>query len=284
MADLSDAINTLVAQVAQAIYPNGTGQPAATGVPTLIYAGAPNAAQLDADLAGFSNGQGGRLHVSVAPGNTERVTTRYPADWQTLAINVPNVALTVVGQTVTVAGGGQPFAQVASLFVNGLPYPYSVQPGDTPTIIATALATLIGVAVPGVTSNGAVVTLPPGAVVGIGRVVGSGSMFRELGRQERVVQIRVWADTPAHRDATAALVDVALRGIPFLTMPDGLAARMYYSGTRQEDMLQKANLYRRDLDYCVEYATTQVQTVAQIAQVETTVGAAAGGPVVVRFD
>ena len=284
MADLSDAINTLVAQVAQTIYPNGTAQVSATGVPTLIYAGAPSAAQLDADLAGFSNGQGGRLHVSVSPGNTERVTTRYSTDWQTLAINVPNLALAIAGQTVTVAGGGQPFAQVASVFVNGLPYPYSVQPGDTPTSIATALATLIGAVVPGVTSSGAVVTLPAGAVLGPARVAGSGSMFRELGRQERVVQVRVWADTPANRDATARLIDTALRGTPFLTMPDGLAARLYYSGTHQEDMLQKANLYRRDLDYCVEYATTQVQAVAQIAQVETTVVDVAGGVALARFE
>ncbi len=266
MADLADAVNTVVA-----IYPAGTSMASVTGLPTVIYAGAPTAVRLDADLAGFSNGQGGRIHVSVMPGEKERVTTRFLQDWQPLIVNAPTVTLTVSGQTVTVAGGGQPSAQLVCVFVNGVPYPYVVQPGDTATSIATALAALISVAVPGVASAGPVLSLPATARLGAVRVGGSGTMFRELGRQERELQITVWADTPANRDATAQAIDVALRGVPYLTMPDGLAARMQYCGTRQEDMLQKANLYRRDLNYGVEYATTVVQGAVQIMQVETLV-------------
>ena len=39
-------------------------------------------------------------------------------------------------------------------------------------------------------------------------------------------------------------------------MPDGFGARLIYKNSMVIDALQKANLYRRDLNYHVEYATT----------------------------
>jgi len=42
----------------------------------------------------------------------------------------------------------------------------------------------------------------------------------------------------------------------FLEMPDGFGARLIYKNSMVIDAQQKANLYRRDLNYTVEYATT----------------------------
>ncbi len=51
-------------------------------------------------------------------------------------------------------------------------------------------------------------------------------------------------------------IDAALAMMPFIAMPDGTAARLIYAGSTVFDQSQDAILYRRDLAYTVEYATT----------------------------
>ena len=99
----------------------------------------------------------------------------------------------------------------------------------------------------------------------------------EIRRQDRVFQISVWADTPANRDATAQVIDVALAATEFLTMPDLTAARIIYRNSAVDDMVQKANLFRRNLMYSVEYATTVTQVETQITQDQLNVNVAVSG-------
>lgn len=280
MADLSDVESALVAVIASALYPNGTGQPSAAGVPTLAYAGWPNAATLDADLAV------GKAHVSVFPAAVERNTSRYPRDWQELPLLPATLTLTVQGQMATVGGAmPSPFApHVFELMVNGLPHAYLVQPTDTLASIASALAGLLAADVSGVGASGAVITLPAGARVGAARVGVTGTMIRELRRQEREFRITVWADTPDHRTAVASVVDVALAQVDYITLPDGTSGRLRYHSTAEVDSQQKARLYRRDFLYSVEYATTQTGSATQVTQVQlntsgSITGAAQDGPV-----
>ncbi|HCA27556.1 MAG TPA: hypothetical protein DEP05_07970, partial [Betaproteobacteria bacterium] len=221
MADLSDVQNALVAVAAQALYPAGTAQPSAAGAPCRIYAGWPVPASLDADLAA------GVTHVTVFPRDEERNTTRFPADWQTLSTTPPALTLTVGGQTVTV-GGAVAVPQNAVVLANGQPYVYALQGGDTLSSVATALAALIAVDIPGTVSSGAVVTLPTDAHGLAARVGVHGVSIREIRRQVRHFQFTVWSDTPFHRDAVAQPVDVALAAIKFLTLADGMAARLIY--------------------------------------------------------
>lgn len=97
---------------------------------------------------------------------------------------------------------------------------------------------------------------------------GIGGLIREIRRQERVFQISVWCDTPTHRDVVASTIDSVLSITQFLNMPDGFGARLVYRNSSQSDGGQKSKLYRRDLHYSVEYATTERTTATPITQID----------------
>lgn len=248
MADLSDVQNALVTLAAQTLYPNGTAQPSIATAPIIIYPGWPIASRLDDDLAA------GKVHVSVYARPEERNTTRFSQEWKTISINAATITLAATVNTVTV--GGYVWAgQNATLLVNGKPYSYPVQQTDTLTTIATALAALVNADTPA-TSLGAIVTIPAAYKI-VARVGTTGTSIRELRRQERTFQLVIWAPTPALRDAVTQPLDVALAALNFITLSDTSAARLIYKGSPITDDLQKDRLYRRDLLYKVEYATTQ---------------------------
>lgn len=263
MADIEDVQSALVSTIAAIVYPNGTAKPSVSGQPTLIYPGWPQSSQLDADMAGFTNGKGGRIHVTVFTTPTEKNTTRYFAGYEAGVLTPPTITLTVAGQTVTLSGTiATP--QNAALIVSGQPYAYAVQAADTLATVAAALAAQIV----GASSAGAVITLPAAAVIDAARSGGSGTVSRMTKTQQRTMQITVWADTPAHRTATASAIDSALSGMDWLTFPDGSRGRLVYVASHIDDMAQKANLYRRDLMYSVEYSTFQTVTSTEVVVTE----------------
>lgn len=260
MADVSDVQSALVALIAQTLYPNGTGQASVINAACKVYPGWPTESQLDSDLIA------GTQHVTVYPTATERNTTRYPKDWQTLSITPATLTLTVNGQQVTVGGAmPSPFSvHNMAVLVAGKNYTYAVQPNDTLTTIATALSALLAVDYPGTSSALGVVTLANSAHVQNVKIGTTGTSIREIRRQERVFQIAFWCDTPAHRDAIVKPVDAALAATQFLALADGTAARLIYKSSPVDDGKQKAKLYRRDLLYSVEFATTQTAVDTQI--------------------
>lgn len=260
MADLSDVQNVLVGLIASALYPNGTGQASAVGFTVRIGSGWPTAASLDPDLlAGIAN-------VTVYGTNQERKTTRYRTGWQQLTTNAPTLTLTTSGQVVTVGGTNPtPYTQQnCAVFVNGTPYTYAVQAADTAQSIATALAAVINVGVPGTVSSGAAITLPTGANIGAVRVGGTGTAVSVVRNQDRLFQIVLWCSTNAQRVALANVIDPLLSGMTFLSMPDGLNARIIYKDSPQQDLGEKARLFRRDLRYFVDFATTVQMGTAEV--------------------
>lgn len=284
MADINDVENALVNLIAAALYPNGTGQSSAAGVPVVVYPGWPTASRLDADLLV------GKAHVTVFSGGPERNTTRYSRDWHEQTLATATLTLTVAAQTVTIGGAmPAPFTpHVLAVMVNGLPHPYQVLAGDTPSSIAAALAALVAADVPGTAAAGAVITLPVGARINAARVGVTGTAIRELRRQEREFRTSVWSDTPDHRRAVAGIVDVALGAVDRITLPDGYSARLVYHSAMDVDNQQKAKLYRRDFVYSVEYATTQAETQTQITQEQLNTsgrldGSSQDGPVTTTY-
>jgi hypothetical protein len=255
MADCADVEAELVSRLAQIIYPNGTGLASIVNKACRIYRGWPVPASLDADLAADI------INVTVYPRDNEQPTTRYPREWRELPVPTPSLTLTAGSTTITV--GGTPASPLnAAARVNGKSYVYPVQAGDTLTTIATALAALINVDTTA-TSTGPVITVP-GARSLIARVGTVGGLIRETRRQKRSFQITFWCSTPALRDLIARACDAALADITFLTMPDGTAARILYERSTVSDRVEREGLYRRDLFYSVEYATTDSTTGAQI--------------------
>ncbi|MBA4710544.1 hypothetical protein [Aquitalea aquatica] len=273
MADLSDVLNVLTAIAAQAVYPSGTGNPSAAGVPAKIYPGWPAPNALETDLAA------GIAHVSVYSLPTERKTSRHIGRrWQITAPGSPTITAAVTLNQV-VLGGTVTTPQNVYLLVNGKGYAYAVQGADTLTSIATALAALLYSDFPAVSSSGAALTIP-GAYSVTARVGAVGTAMQELRRQEKQFQISIWAQTPAMRSAVAGAVDVALSISSDVVFPDGSHGILLYSHSFESDQMQKSRLYRRDLFYTVDFATTQTAAAPQvIAPVTNITSQATGQPI-----
>jgi hypothetical protein len=286
MADASDVSAALVTLISGLLYPSGTTS--AAGPNVRVYPGWPVPEQLDSDLANRAGNTPAPIcHVSVWPLPTERNTTRYLAKFQQTSINTPTLTLNASGQTATVGGTIPPASNVHNLavFVNKVPYVYQALPTDTLSSIAAALAARI----PGAIAAGAVIAIPSSATLGPVRVGTSGTSSRPVRNQERAFQITIWADSPAHRDAIAKVIDPALAATPFLSFTDGSAGRLIYRSSPFTDMQQKMAIYRRDLMYSVDFSTLQTVTAPQIVAVETDWSVAVSGvppyvPVATEFN
>lgn len=103
------------------------------------------------------------------------------------------------------------------------------------------------------------------------------SAMLELRRQTRLFQISVWAGLFARRDAAASAIDAGLAAVSRLALVDGSVALMTYESSLQDDDQQQAGIYRRDLLYAVNYATTQVMALTAITATVTDVTASVNG-------
>jgi hypothetical protein len=248
MADISDVQDQLAAICGAALYPNGTSSPSAIGVDALIYPGWPQPSQLDKDMVA------GRVHVSIWARGDGTNTTRYPSVWQETVAPVQTLTLVADANTVTI-GGTVSTPQV--VVVNGMAY--AVQANDTLSSIAAALATHL----PGASSAGPVLTVPTG--VRQSAVAATGTIARETRRQTDTVQLSVWAPTPALRSAAAKALDAVFADLRFIEMPDHSSCRLKYIRSLSSDLRENALIYRRDLFYQVEFATTVTAVATQVA-------------------
>lgn len=255
MPDLSDVENVLVSVATQILYPNGTAADSATGDPIKVFRGWPIQTSLDADL------KAGIVNVSVFPMDTEQNVTRYASEWIEVPSHPITLTMTVAGSTVTV--GGRPRCPLnAAVLVDRKAFVYPVQATDTPTSIATALAALINIRMPA-SSNGPVITVP-GASKLETRIGAVGSIVQEVKRQKKGFQITVWCNSPLVRDAVASVLDPGLADLTFLSLSDGTSGRIRYERSHTIDSAQRVGLYRRDLHYSVEYATTVERKAAEV--------------------
>jgi hypothetical protein len=251
MADLSDVEQALADLIAGALYPDGPDRPSAAGPLCRIYRGWPSPAALDADLVA------GNVNVTVFPaGAGFRDTTRYPVAWSEAPQEPPTLTAAVAGDGVTFGGSADP-GQIAGLIVDDRTYAYSTAAGDTPELVAAQLAAQARAARI-VTLSGGTLSVP-GASRLAARVVAGALATSEIRRQTQDFRVTCWCPTPASRDAASVVIDVALASTLFLKMPDGSQARLTYAGGSVVDRAEDAQLYRRDLVYTVEYATTLAQ-------------------------
>jgi hypothetical protein len=252
MADQSDAEQALVGLVTAALYPAGTASASVLGPVCRVFRGWPGAVSLQDDLAA------GRVTVSVYPvAGSARNTSRFAGRWRVLPAPPPSLSVTVNGNSATFAGVGAA-GQLAGIAASGKAYVYQAGAGDTPELAAACLGAYARADM-AVAVRGATVTLP-GAVSMLARVVTSRTAWRELRRQAITFRISCWCGLPSLRDAAAAALDVALSQVPFIGLADATQGRLRFKGGAVNDSSEAAGLYRRDLDYTVEYATTLQQT------------------------
>ncbi|MHB8914409.1 MAG: hypothetical protein ACYC4K_01200 [Thiobacillus sp.] len=262
MADLSDVVNQLGVLAQTALYPNGTGSASVSGNGILIAAGWPLPTQLDA-LISAGNAM---LSIYPMPG-MDANTTRFLME-EPQALNTPAASLTmsVSNNTVTV-GGTINAGEAAFISVNNTPYSHGIVSTDTTATIASALASQI----PNATASGSVVTVGGTVFNLVASVSAIASLQAEIARQRRVFMLTAWCPNPTARDTIIKSLDLYLKTLPgrrFL-LQDNTYAVLIYRGTLETDELQKTQIYRRDLRYEVEYATTQTSTSNTITNVQT---------------
>lgn len=250
MPDRSDVEQVLAALVASTLYPGGAEGPSAIGVACRVYRGWPVPTALDADLAR------GIVHVTVQPvSGTVRDRTRFSQEWQG-STPAPSISGSIDGDTVAFDGQGGA-GQVAGILVDGRPYAYRIRNGDTPSLVAAALAAQISADRPAV-ALGATVSLPGGEGL-LARVVTDGQGGSELRRQEARFRVTLWCPDPAMRDRVGSVVDPGLAAVTFMDV-GGWACRVRYSGDSSTDEGSGSGLWRRDLLYSVEYPTVLQQS------------------------
>ncbi len=270
MADQSDVETALAGIVGGALYPGGIEAGCAVkGAICRIYRGWPTRAALDADLAA------GRVNVSVgAVAGSARLTTRYPDQWKVARPVMPALSASVAGAVATFAGLGA-VGQLAALLVDGRAAVHRTVAGDTPASVAAALAAELAQVGIAATANGAAVTCAGAASV-IARITADQTATRETRRQLQHFVATCWCGDPTMRDAIGAAVDAALSGIDFIGLPDGSSGRLLFVASAVSDRWEDATLYRRELTYSVDYATTitEVQPSMIIGGTEISVDAA----------
>ena len=252
MADQSDVEAALVNIAAAALYPNGTDQASVTGGMIRLYRGWPANAALEADLAD------GIAHVSVvAVPNGQALTDAFPAVWE--YPNPVNVTLTAsVAGADTTFGGAATTGQLAGLLIDDAAFVYRTQPGDTPDSVAANLATQV-MQVRAASVAGSTVSVPATAHM-IARVVADQPAILQTRRQRLAFRLACWCADPTARDALGSAIDTAFSAMPFIPLADGSVGRLLPWRSDVADDLSTLPLYRRDLLYSVEYATTLSQT------------------------
>ena len=273
MADLSDVTNTLALLATAALYPAGTAQPSVAGVTITTASGWPEPTQLDAILAA------GNAMLTVYPmEGMETNTTRFAAQMTpSTAIPAAQLSLSVAGNQITV-GGSIKAGEAATVNVNYRAVSHAVQASDTTAGIAAALAAQI----PGATASGSTI-----AIAGAFEIATAVSvpvpMQAEIARQTRLFVLTAWCPTPAIRDLMMPAVDLSLKGMKRIALPDNTWARLIYRGTLETDILAKQRIYRRDLRYEVEYASTATETDNTVSNLAIGIAPAAGSTFTVNL-
>ncbi len=269
MADQSDVEATLAGLVTAILYPQGSQASSVIGSVCRIFRGWPNSAALDADLAASV------INISITSDAAKfRNTTRYIDPPSPRAFVQPTLIITAAGQTATISGTAAP-GQLAGLLVDNAAYVHRTVAADTPVLVAAILANYIRTRRV-VLVSGATITIP-GAGSIIGRITADQNVLTETRRQAQGFRVACWCPTPASRDSIVSLLDAALSQQAFIALPDTAQGRLRLSGTITFDQSQNANLFRRDLLFTVEYATTVTQTLPSLIAVDARI-APNGGP------
>lgn len=250
MADITDVTNAIATLAANVLYPNGTSQPSVAGVKVTVAPGWPIPSQLDAIIAAGN----AMLTVYSMPGMDSNTTRFLSQMAPKTAIPAASLTLTVSGNQITV-GGTIKAGEAASVKVNYQPYSVAVSASDTTATIAAALAA----AIPNAAAVGSVVTITGPFDIATAVSVPT-PMQAEVGRQCKVFKLVAWCPNPAVRGLLVSAVDVAFRQTPRILLADNTYGRLIYRGTIETDDAAKQRIYRRDLHYEVEYATTATET------------------------
>lgn len=259
MADLAEVENKFIEIIAGVMFPNisynayDVTMSPVIGAPVRLYRGWPLDTQLRNDLANstvnisiFSNPELARDTTSHLRRMTEVVTH----------VGTPTMTATVNHNTVTFAGTAST-SECIGIAYHQHGYAYRLNDSDTPTSVAALFAANI----PSCSASGATITfaLPYGEK--ITATYGADlTTLTELHRQEQVIRVSVWCPTTELRDQVCGLIDPAIMWYDrILFAENSISGPIRNAGTHVDDMVGIEFMWRRDLLYKVEYATTYQQ-------------------------
>lgn len=259
MASTDDVARYLARRVADVVYPGGSQLPGIVNNSVKIYPGWPVPGTLQQDI------EKGGVHVSVWPLPAERkISTALGRPYLTLAKGKPTLQFTVNGTTIGVAGVASALTNV-QIALNGKTYTFHFRAGTT----AEKALYVLSVRLPGSFTIGSSLCIMLVTQLSLS-VTTAGKAVRELRRQIKDFQITVWAPAPGLRDRIGSAIDAALSEQCHIDLDDGAPAQLLYTRQFDSDRSENWHVYRRDLIFSVNFATTQTISAPEVTEIAVT--------------
>lgn len=246
MASLLQVEEKLKELVVSVVYPNGTGSPSIIGEDIAIMNGYPVKSTLD----GYMKAK--KIAISVSGiEKSDKNTTRYGKRWHQVSVGVATITVDIGDDFIFTINGVASNDQVVVIQTSKEVADHQTVVGETLDNIASALgAQLTGAIVVGNT------IYVPGETQLQGGVSVKGTATKEIKRQQKRFCVTIWSSEINQRDTLGEAIDVYLSDIERFVLPDDFFARIIYNGTIDMDGIQVHRIYKREIEYLIEYATT----------------------------
>lgn len=245
MASILQLEEHIAQVITNIVYPNGVDNPSITGHNTKVITGFPIKNVLDDVVKNDIS------TISIYPiTGMERNVTRYLREWRTISQPEQTIFLRLDGLNLFVEGDADA-EQICLVRIGIGVYSYETVAGDTLNTVAMNLAAKI----PGANYIGNVVKLETATDVTV-FVSTYAVLGKEVKRQQKIYCMTIWAADTQCRSVLGDAVDLYFaENTRQLLEADDFFVYFFYRMTLEEDMLQKNNIFKRSLEYNVEYPT-----------------------------
>lgn len=255
MASTDDVVRYLARRISEVIYPGGCRLPGIVNASVKIYPGWPIPGTLQQDI------DNGGVHISVWPLPTERkLDTALGRPIRILAKGEPALQFTVNGSIISVSGVASALTNVW-VSLNGKAFTFQFRAGTTAEQAIYALSAELPKSFT-VLSSFCILMAEHLSV----SVTTAGTAVKELRRQIKDFQITVWAPAPGLRERIGTAIDTALSEQCHIDLNDGAPAHLLYARQFDSDRSENWHVYRRDLVFSVNFATTQSIEAPEVIQ------------------
>lgn len=255
MASTDDVARFLAGRIADVVYPGGSQLPGIVNAAVKIYPGWPVPVTLQQDI------DNGSVHITVWPLPTERkINTALGRPCRVIAKGQPTLQFTVNGTTIGVAGVASALTNV-QITLDGKAFTFHFPAGTTAEKALYALS----VRLPRSFTVGSSLCIMLVTHLSIS-VSTAGTAVKELRRQIKDFQVTVWSPAPDLRERIGSAIDAALSEQCHIDLNDGAPAQLLYARQFDSDRSENWHVYRRDLIFSVNYATTRFITAPEVTQ------------------
>jgi len=259
MASSDDVARFLAGRIADVVYPGGSQLPGIVNAAVKIYPGWPVPGTLQQDI------DNGSVHITVWPLPTERkIHTALGRPCRVIAKGQPTLQFTVNGSYISVSGVASALTNVR-VSINRKTFTFHFRAGTT----AEQAISELREALPNSFTVLSSVCILMAEHLSVS-VTTAGTAVEELRRQIKDFQITVWAPAPGLRERIGSAIDAALSEQCHIDLNDGAPAQLLYARQSDSDRSENWHVYRRDLIFRVNYATTRFITAPEVTQTAIT--------------